>query len=102
MRTTALRILTKLSLVGLLILPLAVSAGAHERGRGRGGVVIVPPYSYYYPYYRSPAWGWGGYWGDPYRDYAPYYQETKGKIKIKESQQVCPLCVPFYYSLICG
>jgi hypothetical protein len=85
MRTPALRFLTKLALAGLLILPLAISAEANERhGGSRGRVVIVPGYSYYYPYYGYPAWGWGGYWGNPYWNYAPYYEETKGKIKIKD------------------
>jgi hypothetical protein len=84
MRTHALRILAKLALVGLLILPLAISAGARERHEGRGRGIIVPRYSYYYPYYRYPGWGWGAYLGNPYWDYAPYYQETKGKIKIKD------------------
>jgi len=80
MRITALRLLTKFALVGLLMLPSAVSAEAREHFRGGGRVAVVPSYSLYYPYW---GWGWGWGWG-PYWDYGPYYYESTGKIKIKD------------------
>jgi hypothetical protein len=83
MRRIALRHLTKLALMGALIFPFALSSEAHEKNGGRGRVVIVPHYSYYYPY---RAWGWGvGWgWGNPYGYYQPYYPEATGKIKLKD------------------
>jgi len=81
MRENALRLLTKLFLSCLLILPL--TASAETRGHFRGGrhVVIVPSYSYAYPYW---GWGWGWGWGGPFWDDRPYYYENTGGIKIKD------------------
>jgi hypothetical protein len=83
MRIIALRHLTKLVLMGLLLFPFALSSEARERFGGHGRVVIVPGYSYYSPY---RAWGWGAGWGwgYPYGYYQPYNQEAKGKIKLRD------------------
>ncbi len=81
MRKTALRFLTKFALAGLLVLPFAGIAKAHERFEGgERRVVIVPSYSYYRPY-----WGWGWGWGwSPYRDYPTYSYPTRGTVKIHD------------------
>jgi hypothetical protein len=79
----ALHHLIKLVLLGSLLFPFALSSEARERFGGRGRAVIVPGYSYYYPY-RAWGWGMGWGWGNPYGDYQPYYQDAKGKIKLRD------------------
>jgi hypothetical protein len=83
MRIKAIRVLTRFSLICLLMLPFAASAEARGHFGRRGGTVIVPGYSLYYPYW-GLGWGWG--WGGPFWDYGPYYYpaENTGKIKIKD------------------
>jgi hypothetical protein len=82
MRMTALRLLMGIALVGILAIPSTVFAEGHGFYRGGGRVVVVPRYSAYYPYWGN-GWGWGPYWGG----YGPYYVETTGKIKIKDSKK---------------
>lgn len=76
MRRNALRLLTKMALACMLILPFSIAAQAHGRFGGGRGIVVVPRYSYVHPFW-GYYWGWGPYW-----NYGPYYQETRGQVKI--------------------
>jgi hypothetical protein len=82
MRRDASRVLRKLSIGCLLLLCLSASVETYGHPSGGRRVIIVPRYSYYYPY---RAWDWG--WGGPFWDYSPQYYENTGKIKIRNFQK---------------
>jgi hypothetical protein len=76
---TALSLLKKMALAGVLMLPIVIPAEAHEHFGGGGHTIVVPRYPYYYPYYYQ-YWGWG----NPYWYYGPYITENKGWVKVKD------------------